>query len=107
MSQNIHFATLLNTIMRDLRHRYTYSQRDEFQQTIKSERQYIYPLLMDKQNGHCASCPNTSGPFDIDHKVYNPMLTINELQLLCWPCHKGKTNFTPFRNRGAVMGRPI
>lgn len=71
----------------------------EFQDTISKERKYILPLLLKKQDGHCATCPNASGPFDVDHKVYNPMLTINELQALCVPCHKHKTNFIPMRNR--------
>lgn len=76
--------------MQDLRKTYTHDQRMEFQHTLNNMRVYLYPMLFKKQGGTCALCPST-GPFDIDHLVYNPLLTIKELRLLCWPCHKEVT----------------
>ena len=77
-----------------------------FYSPIYALRAYIYPLLLRRQNGHCARCPSVFGPFDIDHKVYNPMLTLNELQLLCFPCHKSITNFTTYKNRANPSKHP-
>lgn len=79
--------------------RYNPVQRKEFQDTIQTEYKYIRAVLMERQDGACAVCGDRDVPFDIDHKLYNPMMTVNELQLLCVPCHKDKTNFTPMRNR--------
>ena len=85
--------------MRDLRKRYTYEQRLELQDTISDLRKYILPLLLRRQNGVCCMCKQVASYYDIDHKVYNPMITINELQALCIQCHKSITNYIPFRNR--------
>ena len=68
-------------------------------ETINGMRQYILPLLLERQGGTCASCPASGVPYDIDHKIYNAMLTLDHLQALCWPCHKAKTDFRPMRNR--------
>jgi hypothetical protein len=77
--------------MRDLRSRYSTAERFEFQDTLNKLRGYILPLLLRRQDGHCALCPDASGPFDIDHLLYNPAVTLDELRLLCWPCHKRVT----------------
>jgi 5-methylcytosine-specific restriction endonuclease McrA len=68
-------------------------------ETVHLLRVYIVPLLMQRQDSACANCAATGVPFDVDHKVYNPMISIDHLQLLCVPCHKAKTDFRPFRNR--------
>lgn len=94
-SHNIHFATLLP----DLRKSYTYQARLEFQHTVDALRVYLLPLLLARQKGHCALCPARGVDFEIDHIVYNPHITLNELRALCHPCHKRIINFTPFRNR--------
>ncbi len=85
--------------MRNLRHRYTYAERLEFQDTLLSMRLYVLPLLLARQNGTCNLCHEPHTRYDIDHMVYNPMITINELQALCEVCHKGITNFTTMGNR--------
>ena len=85
--------------MRNLRDRYTYKERSEYQITIGSIELYIRPLLLEKQGHVCNMCKQQAEKYDIDHKIYNPMMTINELQLLCVPCHKSVTNYIPFRNR--------
>ena len=80
--------------MRNLRHRYTYEQRDEFQTTISRLAKYIVPVLLDKQGHVCNLRKQESAKYDIDHKLYNPMQNIDSLQLLCVPCHKSITNYT-------------
>ena len=85
--------------MRNLRNRYTYEQRDEFQRTIGDLRQYILPVLLDRQGGVCNRCGLPAQRYDLDHLIYNPMMTINELQALCEPCHAAITNYIPIRNR--------
>jgi 5-methylcytosine-specific restriction endonuclease McrA len=62
--------------------------------TVNSLRRYIIPILLERQKGVCAICKKSHKEYDIDHKVYNPMETINELQLLCIPCHHEKTDYT-------------
>lgn len=85
--------------MRNLRHRYSYQQRLEYQETIDSLRFYLMPLLLKRQKGLCNMCKKQAKGYDIDHIAYNPMISLDHVQLLCWPCHKSVTNFTPFRNR--------
>ena len=60
---------------------------------------YIVAILKDRQQSRCKACNEPLETFDIDHKLYNPMVTIEHIQLLCIPCHKAKTNYIPFRNR--------
>jgi 5-methylcytosine-specific restriction endonuclease McrA len=79
--------------MRNLRNRYNYTQRTEFQSTISSLAEYIRPLLLDRQGGVCNVCKVAHDKYDMDHLRYNPMETINDLQLLCIPCHKAKTDY--------------
>lgn len=79
--------------MRNLRHRYTYQQRLEFQNTIMVMRDYILPLLLARQNNACALCKAGHKSYDIDHLVYNPMVTINELRALCEACHYTQTDY--------------
>ena len=79
--------------MRNLRNRYNYKQRLEFHTTAISLRQYLIPLLKKRQNNVRNDCKKPAKAYDVDHKVYNPMVTLNELQLLCIPCHVAKTDF--------------
>ena len=79
--------------MRNLRDRYTYEQRNEFQQTINNMRVYILPLLLQRQNDVCNKCKKPSDNYDIHHTIYNPMITIKELEALCIPCHKEITKY--------------
>ena len=85
--------------MRNLRNRYSYSERMELHRTMLELRPYILPILLDRQGHKCAICKQVVDKFDIDHKIYNPMETINELQALCIPCHKSITDFRPLRNK--------
>ena len=85
--------------MEDLRLQFNRADREQAQRDINDLRCYILPILLDRQDGVCAICGLFTEDYDIDHLVYNPEVTVNELQALCWPCHKAKTNFIPFRNR--------
>lgn len=80
--------------MRNLRNRYNYQDHLEMQDTINNFCQYLLPLLLQKQNGVCLKCGNKADKYDLHHVIYNPMLTMNELQALCIPCHKSITSFT-------------
>ena len=44
--------------------------------------------------------------YDIDHKVYNPMMTIKELQAVCRACHKSVTNYVTIKNRNNPSIKP-
>lgn len=85
--------------MRNLRNRYNYQDRMEFQSTILSMRAFLLPLLLDRQDNACNICKTSYKSYEIDHLVYNPMVTINELQALCHNCHKSITNYTTYKNR--------
>ena len=85
--------------MRDLRHRMTYEQRLELQATLNDLRHYIVPVLLMRQNGVCNICKLSADKYDIDHLVYNPMISLNQLQLLCIPCHKSITDYRPLSVR--------
>ena len=85
--------------MRDLRKRYNYTQRMELHRTMLELRPYILPLLLDRQGYKCPICHCKPLKWDIDHKIYNPMETINELQALCIPCHKSITDYRPMKYR--------
>src|SRR5665213_2898236 len=62
-----------NNKMRNLRKRYTYKQRMEFDQTVRTLYMYIFPLLLARQHGACNRCKKPALKYDMDHKVYNPM----------------------------------
>ena len=85
--------------MEDLRKTYTFEQRTEFQETISRLRPYLLAVLKERSGDRCENCGEHQEKYDIDHKIYNPEITIEHIQLLCIPCHKEKTDFTPFRNR--------
>ena len=80
--------------MRNLRKMYNYKDRLEFQETILSMRVYLLPLLLDRQGNACNICKLKHSKYEIDHLIYNPMITINELQALCHNCHKSITDYT-------------
>ena len=85
------------------KHGYTKAEMIDMSKTVSILREYIYPLLFDKQNGKCAACSTTSKPFDVDHKRYDPMATIDDLQLLCVSCHSAKhpdCPMLPYTRRG-------
>ena len=85
--------------MRNLRNRYSYKERKEFNNVLSCMRQYILPLLLKKQKGVCALCSKKAKKYDIHHKLYNPMENIDALQALCIPCHKALTDFRPLKAR--------
>lgn len=64
------------------------------QDTINDLRKYLLYVLLEKQNGVCNICKQPAKDYDIDHLLYNPMITVNELQALCIPCHKSITCYT-------------
>lgn len=73
--------------MKNLRSNYSYKEREEFQDTISRMRVYILPLLLERQGNVCNGCKKEYERYQIDHLVYNPLVTINELQALCIDCH--------------------
>ena len=93
--------------MRNLRTRYSYQDRLEFADTIDSLRFYIMPLLMKRQNNTCAICKKLAKSYDIDHVIYNPMMTLQHVRALCWPCHKKVTDFSTFKNRNMAKLRHV
>ena len=86
-------------MLQDTREQITIDERAEMQVVISELRPYILPLLMERQGNICNVCKQSADKYDIDHLVYHPKGTINELQALCIPCHKEKTDFRPFRYR--------
>lgn len=85
--------------MRNLRHRYTYKARLEFQDVTLALRSYLLPLLLKRQGGVCALCKVVAERYELDHKLYNPMSTLEHLQALCHACHASITNYISFKNR--------
>lgn len=85
--------------MRNLRNRYNYKERMEFQTVLQSMRCFILPLLLERQNNACNICKKTYKKYEIDHLVYNPMVNINELQALCVDCHYNITDYNTIKNK--------
>ena len=85
--------------MRNIRNRYNYKERKEFQDTINDLRVYIVPLLLKRQGNVCNHCKLSMVKYEIDHLLYNPMLTINELQALCHACHVKITDYRHIKDR--------
>lgn len=85
--------------MKDLRNTFSYKERLEFQYTVNSLRRYVVHILLKRQNALCAICATASDYYEIDHLIYNPRITINELRLLCWPCHRDTSDFSTLKNR--------
>ncbi len=52
---------------------------------------YVYEALLATQGDRCNACGDTFDAYDIDHLRYAPDITIKDLQLLCYDCHKDKT----------------
>src|SRR3990167_193621 len=77
--------------MKDLRVEYSKADRAASNYTASVMRFYILPLITKRQGGLCAHCGEVPGAWEIDHIVYNPSVTLNELQALCIECHKAKT----------------
>ena len=83
----------------DLREQFTKADRLQLQIDITELRPFILPLLLERQGNTCNICKVEAKEYDIDHLVYTPKVSINELQALCIPCHADKTDFRPLRNR--------
>lgn len=77
----------------------SYKERLDLHETLNSLRRYVVPLLLERQRGTCDMCKLPADTYDVDHLLYHPEMTINELRLLCIPCHKSITNYVPMRNR--------
>ena len=71
----------------------------ELHMTMLDLRFYLVPLLLQRQHDACNRCKKPAIKYDVDHKVYNPMCTLNELQLLCIPCHKAITDYRIMKHR--------
>ena len=68
----------------------SFSSSREMMETINCLREYIFPLLMKRQDGRCADCEEEDNGMDIDHLIYHPLITLKHLQLLCRDCHVKK-----------------
>jgi hypothetical protein len=79
--------------MENLRHLYTKEDRAHAQQDIVELRPYLLYCLKQRSNDTCELCGHHADNYDIHHVVYNPAITINELQLLCVPCHASITDY--------------
>lgn len=77
----------------------------------KKLKQYIRPSLYKKQNGLCKSCFNwfSEKEFEVDHikKVTEggEREDLNNLQLLCIPCHDKKDNYIKGCEKGFLTGK--
>ena len=85
--------------MKDLRQYITKAERVDIHMTMVSLRQYLLPLLKQRSGNKCEYCGCSVNKWDIHHKLYNPKVSINELELLCHACHKNKTNYIHMRYR--------
>ena len=85
--------------MENLREQFNKADREQLQADISSLRPLILPLLLKRQGNSCFRCNEEVDKYDIHHTVYNPKVTLNELQALCIACHKAITDFRPLRNR--------
>ncbi len=79
----------------DLRDTLSTLERQSLDWTIQCLYEYIFPLLMERQQGLCNACGEGKESFDIDHIIYHPQMTIHHLQLLCRECHLAKHNNSP------------
>ena len=60
-------------------------------ETIQSLRQYLLPVMKETFGDFCAVCHKHSEGYEIDHIRYNDKITMYDLQLLCFVCHRSKT----------------
>jgi hypothetical protein len=82
-----------NALMEDLRDKYNYKERLDFQVVLNDMRPYLMAVLKYRSGDKCEICHQNAPEYDIHHLLYNPKITINELQLLCIPCHKAITDY--------------
>lgn len=54
-------------------------------------RPYLLSALKAKYGDYCAECLMPYDSYEIDHKRYGDDITIKDLQLLCYTCHREKT----------------
>lgn len=71
-------------------HSYTAEEAADIRMPAYLLREYIEPLLLERQGGACAACREVKAFYDIDHLEYHPKITLNHLQLLCRACHSKK-----------------
>jgi len=86
-------------MLTNLRTQFTLDDRKQAHLDILNLRPYLLPILMERQGNTCNACNESAEAYDIDHVVYHPKVSINELQALCIPCHKAKTDFRPLAHR--------
>ena len=66
-------------------------ERSETNMLIQSMRPYVLSAMRFKFGDFCQKCKKQYPTYEIDHKNYRNLLTIDDLQLLCEDCHKEKT----------------
>lgn len=52
---------------------------------------YVLAAMKAQFGDKCAECGEKKHAYDIDHMRYSDKVTIYDLQLLCQPCHKVKS----------------
>ena len=85
--------------MIDMRKQFTKADRQQTQDDISSLRVLLLPLLKRRDGDCCNRCRKPAKEYDVHHKVYNPKLTLNELELLCIPCHVEVTDYRRMKDR--------
>lgn len=54
-------------------------------------RQYVLPVLIELYGDVCAECGEQALSYEVDHLSYRDDMTVKDLQLLCYDCHRMKT----------------
>lgn len=88
--------------MENLRCKFTREDREALNCSIQDLREYLLPVLKKKQNDKCLICDEafTEDPkLEIHHTVYNPKVSIYELELLHMRCHRYETETRPMKMR--------
>ncbi len=73
--------------MKNIRNQFNKVDRRLAQESILSIRKYILLALKHVKGDKCFKCGVKHDNYDIHHKVYNPDITIKELELACQTCH--------------------
>lgn len=68
-----------------------YEERLDTWRAITSIRPYVLTAMKVKYGDKCNLCGAKHDRYEIDHLRYGQRVTINDLQLLCRPCHEQKT----------------
>lgn len=65
--------------------------RDKVIYVDRTVEKLIIKLLMQRQEGLCADCDRVLMFYQVHHERYGVDITIDDLKLLCSPCHGAKS----------------